>query len=88
MFIHPLRLYQHDPFFWLFQAPWHDLVILSDGWMVGVWTGEQGDLICVKRCETNAEAEKYLSPGAPTFTLACLASLRKAWRLGVRGVKR
>jgi len=28
----------------------------------GYWTGEQKDLLCVKECKTNEEAEKYLSP--------------------------
>ena len=54
-------------------------------WMVGVWTGPQRDLLCLKVCETNAEANKYLSPGAPTFTMACLAALCKAWLLGIGG---
>ena len=52
-------------------------------WHVGVWTGPQNDLICVKHCQTNPEAEKYLSPSGPTATLACLGALWKAWRLGV-----
>jgi len=34
-----------------------------DRWCVGVWTGPQNDLICVKHCKTNEEAEKWLSPG-------------------------
>lgn len=28
----------------------------------GFWTGEQNDLLCVKCCKTNEEAEEYLSP--------------------------
>jgi hypothetical protein len=44
---------------------------------VGVWTGEQHDLICVKKCSTNEEAERLLSPGARTIWLA---ALRSAWR--------
>ncbi len=31
-------------------------------WMVGVWTGPQNDLLCVRHCRSNHEAEKYLSP--------------------------
>lgn len=53
-------------------------------WHAGVWTGPQNDLICVRRCSTNDEAEKYLSPPAPTALLACLRALWRAWRLGVK----
>jgi len=28
----------------------------------GYWTGEEKDLICLKKCKTNEESEKYLSP--------------------------
>lgn len=31
-------------------------------WFAGVFTGPQHDLICVKQCETNEEAERFLSP--------------------------
>lgn len=31
-------------------------------WHAGVFTGPQRDLICVKNCDTNEEAEKWLSP--------------------------
>lgn len=29
---------------------------------VGVWTGPDGDLLCVRRCETNEEADRCLAP--------------------------
>jgi len=35
-------------------------------WHAGVWTGPQQDLVCVKHCETNEEAERWLSPGGWT----------------------
>jgi len=48
-------------------------------WHVGTWTGPQHDLLCLKKCATNAEAEKFLSPGGPTILLAALVALIKAW---------
>jgi hypothetical protein len=53
-------------------------------WMVGVWTGPEMDLICLKRCETNKEANQWLSPNAPTVVLATLAALGKATWLRLR----
>lgn len=41
-------------------------------WVVGTWTGPEGDLLCVKKCKTNVEAERHLSPGGPTLTLAAI----------------
>ena len=30
--------------------------------LVGTWTGPDGDLLCVRECDTAEEAEKWLSP--------------------------
>lgn len=46
--------------------------------LVGTWTGEQGDLLCIRPCSTNAEAERCLAPGGRTLLTAALASL---WKL-------
>lgn len=46
-------------------------------WHAGVFTGPQHDLICVKQCETNEEAERYLSPGAYSIAEAIEAALAK-----------
>jgi len=35
-------------------------------WVCGVWTGPQRDLVCLKHCETNEEANEWLSPGGWT----------------------
>ena len=48
--------------------------ILRNRWHAGFWTGPQKDLICVKKCETNEEAEEWLSPGANTPIAAILAA--------------
>jgi hypothetical protein len=39
-----------------------DALWFAGGWYAGVWTGPQHDLICVKKCGSNAEAEIWLSP--------------------------
>jgi len=44
----------------------HPRDLLDGRWHAGVWTGPQHDLICVKQCSTNAEAEIWLSPGGQT----------------------
>ena len=31
-------------------------------WFAGVWTGPQNDMLCLKICPTNEEAETWLSP--------------------------
>lgn len=59
------------------------LLALNDRWHVGIFTGPQNDLICVKHCDTNEEAERYLSPGASDILSAALASEAKAIQLGV-----
>lgn len=51
-------------------------------WHAGVFTGPQHDLICVKQCETNEEAERYLSPGAHSIAEAIEAALAKREDLG------
>lgn len=43
----------------------------------GVWTGPQQDLICVKHCETNEEANKWLSPRAYTIVGAVFKAFLK-----------
>ncbi len=47
----------------------------SGRWHVGNWTGPQHDLICVKNCSTNAEAERWLSPGGRTILSAAIKAL-------------
>jgi len=42
---------------------------------VGVWTGEHCDLLCVRKCKTNPEAERNLSPGSATLLGAALKAL-------------
>lgn len=46
-------------------------------WHAGIWTGPERDLLCVKHCNTNAEAERWLSPGGWTPEEAVLAALEK-----------
>jgi hypothetical protein len=45
-------------------------------WYVGIWTGPDRDLLCVKHCETAEEAEQCLSPQGEcyedAFTLAMM----------------
>lgn len=41
---------------------------------VGTWTGPDGDLVCVKRCQTRDEANRWLSPPAHTVLDGCARS--------------
>jgi hypothetical protein len=50
-------------------------------WHAGVWTGLDGDLICVRRCDTKGQAEKHLSPGSRTVLGAVLKAAWKRYRL-------
>ena len=40
--------------------------MLGDRWFAGVWTGPEHDLICLKVCKTNKEADQWLSPASRT----------------------
>jgi hypothetical protein len=46
-----------------------------DRWHAGVWTGPHADLLCVKKCDTKEEAEKWLSPGSSTIDGAIKAAV-------------
>lgn len=55
------------------QSWYHDLpdeeAPLNDKkgrWHCGVWTGPQNDLLCLIKCDTNEEGEKWLSPPGDT----------------------
>ncbi len=48
----------------------------KDSWFVGVWH-TNFDLLCVRRCETEEEAEKWLSPEGHSF----LEAIDKAEKL-------
>jgi hypothetical protein len=50
-------------------------------WHAGMWTGPDGDLICVRPCETSVEAERCLSPGADTPAAAVQAALELKGRI-------
>ena len=56
------------------MKPHHD-------WYAGIWTGPQHDLICVRRCDNNEDAEFCLSPGADTILGAVLLACLKLWFL-------
>jgi len=55
-----------DPWKLFHDFSWADLWSPGRGsWLAGVWTGPQADLICLKKCDTNAEANEWLSPSGP-----------------------
>ena len=56
-------------------------LLSGDRYIVGVWTGPDKDLLCLKRCETTEEAEWWLSPGGPTIGIALLRAVLKHRRL-------
>lgn len=62
---------------WLEPLPWWQSwrAISCGSFLVGRWTGANGDLLCVKACETNKEAERWLSPPGYTILDACLRSV-------------
>jgi hypothetical protein len=52
---------------------WHFL--RKGACLVGTWTGPDNDLLCVRKCDTRAEAEAFLSPPGRTILDAAL----RAW---------
>lgn len=55
--------------------------LLLGSWFVGTWTGPQRDLICLKECKTNKEANKWLSPAGKTILSATLKAVWKYHKL-------
>ena len=49
----------------------------GERWHIGVWTGPQNDLLCLKPCKTNEECEIWLSPGGTTIKLAMIGAISK-----------
>lgn len=56
-------------------------LLLGDRYRVGVWTGPDKDLLCLKKCATKEEAERWLSPGGVTMGVAFLKAMLKYRRL-------
>jgi hypothetical protein len=54
-------------------------------WHAGVWTGPEHDLVCVRTCSTNKEANRYLSPGGWSPEEAVRRALAKRRELGGGG---
>lgn len=54
---------------------------------VGEWTGPDRDLICVKRCETSEEANRWLSPRGRTPLIAAVKAALKRWKLGRKEIR-
>ena len=46
-------------------------------WFVGTWTGPDGDMLCLKRCDTQEEAERFMSPGSNTIESAIRMAMNK-----------
>jgi hypothetical protein len=67
------------PRWWQFIGP--------DAAYVGCWTGPQSDLICLKHCETNREAEIWLSPPGWTILHAAILAWLKLRRLKIQRAK-
>ncbi len=49
----------------------------------GFWSGEQQDLLCVKKCNSNKEAEKLLSPLHRNILSAFLLFLKKRIKIDI-----
>ena len=52
---------------------------------VGRTTGPDGDLVCVRRCDTAEEANRWLSPAGYTILHAALKSLWARYRFSSQG---
>ncbi len=63
------------------------LLMSENCWHAGIWTGPQNDLLCVKKCDTNDEANRYLSPGANSPYEAVAQAIIRCEALGVRSQK-
>lgn len=50
-------------------------------WFAGTWTGPQRDLICLKVCDTNKEANEWLSPEGITPEEAIKKAVEKRAQL-------
>ena len=56
-------------------VPTHDTP--GQRWFIGVWTGPDRDLLCLKKCETIAEAEIWLSPAGWDIRHALEGAIKK-----------
>ena len=54
---------------------WREIIPAKDGCLVGTWTGPDGDLLCVRECDTAQEAERWLAPPGRTILHAAVRSL-------------
>lgn len=67
----------------LFSDVGFDALWYTGCWFAGTWTGPQHDLICVKTCRTNEEAEIWLSPEGKTPEEAARLAVAKRTKLAV-----
>jgi hypothetical protein len=62
---------------------WQDIwcpnppAIVGYCWILGVWTGPQHDLLCLKKCVSNKEANEWLSPEGNSIVDALRISIKK-----------
>jgi len=79
------------------ERPWWSLHFLTvnrrgEGHVcVGVWAGPDGDLLCVRDCDTLEDAGEWLAPSGRTILHAALKSLWLRWtgpRVTVKGSSR
>ncbi len=74
-------------------SPWWSTRFLGGGGrnrcsghvLIGTWTGPDCDLLCVRRCDTYVDAERWLAPSGRTILHAALRSL---WLLRWSGPRR
>lgn len=50
-------------------------LFLARQYMVGVWTGPDADMLCVRRCSWQCDADRYRSPPGWTILDATLRSV-------------
>jgi hypothetical protein len=57
------------------SSPTHDTP--GQRWFAGVWTGPENDMLCLKICATNEEAEQWLSPAGYDLRDAIELAIKK-----------
>jgi len=76
-----MHKYNWTDIWYAHPGPWISPINLRKRYCVGIWTGRDNDLLCLKKCKTNPEAEIWLSPAGSLIITALIKAMIKRWRL-------